>query len=276
MSQIDAREFRDAAKRLRSLGVAADVVELLEAQARVRPPVIEVKESPQLNEFAAALAKAQGAMQNPAKDRVNTFFKSRYATLASAIDAIRKPLAENGLSYMQEFEVAPDRTSGIISTTVMHQSGQWRMTRRSVPIEPGKGRSRIQDEGTAETYGRRYALCAALGLAADVDDEDDDGNVTEERPRTALDEAREKAQRLAEQKSAAKTTTPRVVRFGELKGKPLSEVTTDDLIKLQELGGEKIGKEPRADWAPTLKENLLEISAEIERRIAADETTKTS
>ena len=35
-------------------------------------------ESPAVNELAAALARAQGAFSNPAKDRDNPYFGSRY------------------------------------------------------------------------------------------------------------------------------------------------------------------------------------------------------
>ena len=53
--------------------------------------------SEHINEIAAALAKAQGSMDNASKDRNNPAFKSKYADLASVRDAVIGPLTAAGI-----------------------------------------------------------------------------------------------------------------------------------------------------------------------------------
>ena len=57
--------------------------------------------SPELDQLATALAKAQAQIQPAVKDRQNPAFRSNYADLASVWDACRVALASNGLSVSQ-------------------------------------------------------------------------------------------------------------------------------------------------------------------------------
>jgi hypothetical protein len=123
-----------------------------------------MQHSEQINELAAALAKAQGTMGGALKDSVNPFFKSRYADLESVWNACRRALAENGLSVVQS---ASATESGVAVTTMMlHSSGQW--MRDTLPLHP-KDLS-PQGIGSAITYGRRYALAAMAGVYQTDDD----------------------------------------------------------------------------------------------------------
>lgn len=120
--------------------------------------------SEQINELASALAKAQGKITGALKDSANPFFKSKYADLASVWDACRAALSENGLAVVQ-FPESDD--SGLyVVTTLTHASGQWMRSRlRLTPKDDSP-----QAAGSAITYGRRYALAAAVGVAQ-VDDD---------------------------------------------------------------------------------------------------------
>lgn len=128
--------------------------------------------SDQINEIAAALAKAQGAMKPAVKDASNPAFKrgnkeSKYADLAANVEAAREPLAQNGIAVVQE----PTTVQGAIAvaTRLLHSSGQWiHFDPLTVPL----AKSDAHGVGSAVTYARRYSLGAALGLVA----EDDDGN----------------------------------------------------------------------------------------------------
>ena len=121
--------------------------------------------SERIDDLAAALATAQGAMEAASKDKTNPHFKSKYADLASIWDAIREPLSKNGLSVVQ----LPEEIDGKIRLTTMllHKSGQWIEAAYSLP--PTKNDP--QGFGSAITYMRRYAL-SGVGVAP----EDDDGN----------------------------------------------------------------------------------------------------
>jgi hypothetical protein len=121
-------------------------------------------QSEQTNDLSTALAKAQSSMQAAKFDKTNPHFKNKYASLAAVIDAIRKPLAENGLSYTQATEI---RDGGLILvTTLRHASGQWVASEYPLP-----NAAKPQDLGSALTYARRYCLSAIACIAADEDDD---------------------------------------------------------------------------------------------------------
>lgn len=127
-----------------------------------------MKHSEQINELAAALAKAQGAIRGAIKDASNPHFRSRYATLAAHVEAIREAFAANGLSYSQ-MPVTTDNCVGV-ETILMHASGQWLAgDAYYVPVS----KADAQGFGSALTYCRRYALAAIAGIAPE---DDDDGN----------------------------------------------------------------------------------------------------
>jgi len=124
--------------------------------------------SEQINEIAAALSKAQGAMQNAVMDKINPHFRSRYATLASVLDSIRKPLSDNGLAVTQTIGI---QNGGMVLTTMlMHTSGQWLSSEYPLPI------GKPQEMGSAQTYARRYSLAA---LVCNSSEEDDDANAAQ-------------------------------------------------------------------------------------------------
>lgn len=126
-----------------------------------------MQRSEQINELAAALAKAQGAMKAAELDRANPFFKSKYATLASIWTAARGPLSANGLSVAQVPDWTPEGLQ--LTTMLMHASGQY--ISNTYPINPVKDDP--QGIGSALSYARRYTLAAMIGATSD---EDDDGN----------------------------------------------------------------------------------------------------
>lgn len=123
--------------------------------------------SENIAELASALAKAQGEMRFAAKGNVNPHFKSKYADLASVIEAIREPLSRNGLSHSQLCREG-ENGAVIVDTLLMHSSGQYIAS--SLTLRPQKNDP--QGVGSALTYARRYALQGICGLASD----DDDGN----------------------------------------------------------------------------------------------------
>jgi hypothetical protein len=104
-------------------------------------------------------------MEKIDKTASNPFFKSKYASLSSILEAIQIPLAESGLVFSQH----PDK--GELTTILIHtETGQYMMS--SYDIHPVKVDP--QGIGSAITYAKRYALCAILGL--NVDEVDTDGN----------------------------------------------------------------------------------------------------
>lgn len=127
-------------------------------------------QSEKIGALAEALAKAQGAMSSPAKTKRAKIesqkgsYSYTYADLADVIEATRKPLAENGLSCCQI--ISYDGQALLLTTQLQHASGEWLRSTYPLPLH-----QRPQDQGSAITYARRYALCALLGIAAEDDDD---------------------------------------------------------------------------------------------------------
>jgi len=137
----------------------------------------QMNKSESIAGLAAALAKAQGAMKGAVKDSNNPFFKSKYADLASVVEAIRAAFSANGLSYIQTVEPS-DKDEVRIETTLLHASGEWISCGvLSLPVS----KVDAQGYGSALTYARRYSLSAAVGVAP----EDDDGNAASATKPTA-------------------------------------------------------------------------------------------
>lgn len=133
-------------------------------------------QSPDIDKLFGALAKAQGVISNPQRNRsVNVRTRSgdtysfKYATLDAIIDAVRKPLSENGLWFTQIMRHDWDSRKYTLVTKLVHSSGQWIGTEVPLLVEEAGN----QKFGSALTFMRRYSLSALLGIAAE---EDDDGN----------------------------------------------------------------------------------------------------
>jgi hypothetical protein len=122
-----------------------------------------------VNEIATALSLAQGAIKPASKDSINPHFKSKYADMAAVIEAIREPLAKNGLSVVQDSVTSPEGVS--VTTRIFHCSGQWIETG---PLTVPVGKFDAHGVGSAGTYAKRYSILGALNVSSL--DSDDDGN----------------------------------------------------------------------------------------------------
>lgn len=116
--------------------------------------------------IASALCAAQLQMTNAAKESDNPHFRSKYADLASVMNACMTALNKNGISVIQPF--VETETSKAVCTKFLHPSGE--TLECSIPIILGK--QDMQGLGSAITYARRYGLMSLAGIAPD----DDDGN----------------------------------------------------------------------------------------------------
>jgi hypothetical protein len=127
--------------------------------------------------LASALVNAQAAMPAVAKTAKAVYGK--YATLDEIIERTRPVLNEHGLSITQFPEVTELGAPGL-RTTITHTSGE--SVSSLMPLLLVK--QDMQSLGSAITYARRYAWAAALGIAADADD--DGAHAT--RPKASAEE----------------------------------------------------------------------------------------
>lgn len=120
----------------------------------------------ELNEIAAALAKAQCEMTNPSFDAANPHFKNKFASLAAVRNSVVPVLAKHGISLMQNLTTA----EGVVSceTILTHASGQQiRLGPLTLPVS----KEDAQGYGSAATYARRYSMMAVAGVVGDADDD---------------------------------------------------------------------------------------------------------
>ena len=114
--------------------------------------------SNEINELAAALSSAQGAMGAALKDSKNPHFGNDFASLEAINAVIKQPLADNDLSMVQ-FPIN-DETGVGITTRLMHKSGQWIEEKWTMPaVKAGP-----QQYGSLITYFRRYSIAAIFGI----------------------------------------------------------------------------------------------------------------
>lgn len=125
-----------------------------------------MRTSEQINELAAALAKAQGMIKPPKKERTADAgtYTYQYADLYDIIEALREPFSVNGLSITQAVETIDGKE--FLTTCLMHSSGQFREWSKQLPQS-----TTPQKDGSAITYFRRYNVCAAAGIVAEDDDD---------------------------------------------------------------------------------------------------------
>lgn len=132
--------------------------------------------SPKCGELFGALAKAQGQLAGAKRGHANDHYGSKYADLEAVWDAIREPLAANGLAVIQSFYRGNKGT--VLVSVLGHESGEW--IRSEVPVKPdprfnkktGKYEVGVHQIASAITYMRRYALMSLVGVSPT----DDDGN----------------------------------------------------------------------------------------------------
>jgi hypothetical protein len=124
-----------------------------------------MNQSPEIDKISPALVKALGSLTGVKKDSKNPHFKNDYASLEAVIETSRGVLNDNDLCVIQGVGAFDGKAIGI-TTRLLHGSGQWIDSEASIPL----AKLDAQGAGSAITYGRRYALMAALGLAP-VDDD---------------------------------------------------------------------------------------------------------
>ena len=114
--------------------------------------------SNEINELAAALSSAQGAMGAALKDSKNPHFGNDFASLEAINAVIKQPLADNELSIVQ-FPISDESGVGI-TTRIMHKSGQWLEEKWTMPVV----KAGPQQYGSLITYFRRYSIAAIFGI----------------------------------------------------------------------------------------------------------------
>lgn len=139
-------------------------------------PLTGASHSPTIGRIAASLAAAQAELANVVKQHrakvrskkgEDAGYTYSYANLADVNDAIREPLAKNGLALTQLL-TSTERGDVLVTMLAHAESGEWLRSAVRLPVASGAD---AQAVGSAITYMRRYSILAMLNIAT----EDDDG-----------------------------------------------------------------------------------------------------
>ena len=102
--------------------------------------------------------------------------RSQYASVGSVMTKV-KQAAQHGLSFSQLVDYE-DGVGTHLKTYIMHTSGEEKVGRYPIAVDDMTNNQKL---GSAISYARRYALMAALGMAAGIQevefDDDDDGEI---------------------------------------------------------------------------------------------------
>ena len=115
-----------------------------------------------MGELAKALATFQASQTGLELDKTGN--RSQYASVGSVMTKV-KEAAAHGLSFTQ----LVDYEDGIgmhLKTYIMHTSGDEKIGRYPIAVDDMTNNQKL---GSAISYARRYALMAALGLAAGLE-----------------------------------------------------------------------------------------------------------
>ena len=126
-----------------------------------------MKTSTSITTIAKSLAAASASLRNPGQDATNPHFRSKYTSLVGLIDALRAPLAAQGIIVLQPVS-SPVAGRVRVETVLLHSSGEWMSSTADLPSG-----ATAQSFGAAVAYLRRYALQSMLGVSGDADADDD-------------------------------------------------------------------------------------------------------
>lgn len=117
-------------------------------------------------QVSTALIAAKKQFAIAKKSGYNTHLKSNYSNLTDILEAIEPALKEHDLMVIQSNMDTTTEKVMHIETLVLHSSGEWLAFQYNMPIE----KINAQAYGSTTSYGRRYALCAALCITQSDDD----------------------------------------------------------------------------------------------------------
>jgi ERF superfamily len=153
-------------------------------------------------EYIRVRSLVEQELEPLAKDASNPQTKSKYATLAAVIQAVRPVYSKHGIVIEFDTGLADAKLGDgwiRIMALLSHQAGYKRTFHIDMPAD-GKGAqgrdvmTRTHATGSAFTYGRRYLLLGIFNIAV----EDDDGNAAgrrgphvQEEPPAMLNEEQE-------------------------------------------------------------------------------------
>ncbi len=182
-----------------------------------------IVKSDSISKLSAALCSFQGKMGAISKENLNPFFKSKYASLSTILEAIQSPMFEAGLAITQ----FPDDDK--LTTILIHgESGQFLESSYKMPVSK---QNDPQAVGSAITYARRYAIGAVLSL--NIDEDDDANSASDIKKNNAAQNIPSYKQKYDNKNTISPSSQP--TQQKESKPKPASTISLEDDLEITTL-----------------------------------------
>ena len=124
-----------------------------------------MKTSDSIIEITKALG--QFAKICPAIKKDTKAFNYMYTTLDTILSTVKPLLLKSGIVVVQS--IGSNQYGMLITTRLMHISGEWLEDTMMLPATELKGGNNVQMMGASITYGKRYGLSAMLGISTEDD-----------------------------------------------------------------------------------------------------------
>lgn len=127
-------------------------------------------------EFADAFAALQSEMpkivaSKVVPGKVEGSVRYKYAPYEEIMEAARPVLTKHGFSLTYDQDIMENRV--VVTCKLRHKGGHTESNKFACRIGSGPPMSsEAQGDGAATTYAKRFALCAALGITIESDDND--------------------------------------------------------------------------------------------------------
>ncbi len=123
-----------------------------------------------LSEFQATMPLIHRSARASFPTKGGNLMQYSFATLDDVVKGIKENLKDTGLSY--RFQMQQDSHSVAIKCIIAHKCGHQETCTMAMPIDGSGNKNDLQRVASTVTYLKRYALCAALGIATsdDIDD----------------------------------------------------------------------------------------------------------
>lgn len=128
-----------------------------------------------------AFARAWESVNNPSLDSTNPHYKSRYASLFTTNDVVRKACEANGIEYMQtsDFIIDGGDTIEFIQTWVHNKEGD-RIDLSRMILPPS---TNVQQTGSGITYIKRYLAQCDWFIVGEEDDDAERAMPQQQQPK---------------------------------------------------------------------------------------------
>lgn len=178
-----------------------------------------------------ALSDFRKEVLQPKKDADNPQFRSKYVPLESVRATVDSVAPKHGLADVQNLTTREHEVG--VQTMLTHESGEyilfdWLFLDARPVIRGGsKGEVTAQSQGSAITYGKRYTLSSAYGIASEVDDDGNaaTGDIQQTQPTQQKQKTPPKAKKItkAEALEIAKGLKKSIAELKEMPEKSIDE-----------------------------------------------------